>query len=367
MVSTQRRFICRARPNDPHRIIVGVKYCFRYNQRARQGLIDAETGEPIDLANLPRPRRRREKKLMSMEEVNERFPLTKYKIWRASREGKGLSTAGGVAVSASRPSSIKEVEPIEHVHGAPEVIAPATHINVITGTTKHVATADVHDTVTAPARQSLTIDRSAVHSADATAPGASEKGAHAAVRNSQDEQNAEDEDADPILTAMLPDYDAQPGDACAICIDNLDDDDEVRGLTCGHAFHAACLDPWLTGRRACCPLCKADYFVPKPRLEGESDFDGRRDRTVGLSVPQSVWMGGRGALSFRPSSYAHDRFGFPVADGRIARHGVSAAPPDHTRGLRVPFLGRFSRRNGENAAAPAASTIITPAQLEAGR
>jgi predicted component of type VI protein secretion system len=55
------------------------------------------------------------------------------------------------------------------------------------------------------------------------------------------------------------------GDTCAICIDTLEDDDEVRGLTCGHAFHAACIDPWLTTRRASCPLCKADYHVPKPR------------------------------------------------------------------------------------------------------
>ena len=70
-----------------------------------------ENGEPIDLAQMPRPhRRRREKKLMSMEEVNERFPLTKYKTWRSSREAEGLPAAGGVDASSSRAGSLKDVE-----------------------------------------------------------------------------------------------------------------------------------------------------------------------------------------------------------------------------------------------------------------
>lgn len=48
--------------------------------------------------------------------------------------------------------------------------------------------------------------------------------------------------------------------SCAICLEIIEDDDEVRGLMCGHVFHAECLDPWLTKRRACCPMCKRDYY-----------------------------------------------------------------------------------------------------------
>jgi len=92
------------------RIIVGVKYCFRYNQRNR-ALRAAANGEPIDMTVMPRPhRRRREKKLMSMDEVNQRFPLTKYKTWRATREKEGLPTAGGITSPPSRPASIKGIE-----------------------------------------------------------------------------------------------------------------------------------------------------------------------------------------------------------------------------------------------------------------
>lgn len=87
---------------------MGVKYCFRYNQRNRQ-LRNEETGEPIDLVAMPRPhRRRREKKLMTMDEVNERFPLVKYKVWRSSRANQGLPTEGGITAPNSRPQSLKE-------------------------------------------------------------------------------------------------------------------------------------------------------------------------------------------------------------------------------------------------------------------
>ncbi|KAL4902269.1 hypothetical protein BDW74DRAFT_66290 [Aspergillus multicolor] len=53
------------------------------------------------------------------------------------------------------------------------------------------------------------------------------------------------------------------GDAhmeCAICMEDFDDDDTIRALTCGHIFHATCLDPWFTKRQARCPLCKTCYY-----------------------------------------------------------------------------------------------------------
>ena len=56
----------------------------------------------------------------------------------------------------------------------------------------------------------------------------------------------EDEDGDEdkhIHTAVSPESLAQPGDSCTICISTLEQDDDIRGLTCGHAFHVGCLDP----------------------------------------------------------------------------------------------------------------------------
>ncbi|CBF85314.1 hypothetical protein AN1658.2 [Aspergillus nidulans FGSC A4] len=53
------------------------------------------------------------------------------------------------------------------------------------------------------------------------------------------------------------------GDAhreCAICMEDFDDDDSIRALTCDHIYHATCLDPWFTKRQARCPLCKTCYY-----------------------------------------------------------------------------------------------------------
>ncbi|KAA8645165.1 hypothetical protein EYZ11_006691 [Aspergillus tanneri] len=46
---------------------------------------------------------------------------------------------------------------------------------------------------------------------------------------------------------------------CAICVDQFDASEKIRPLTCGHIFHPACIDLWLTKRQACCPLCKTVF------------------------------------------------------------------------------------------------------------
>jgi len=406
------------------RIIVGVKYCFRYNQRARQAMIDNESGEPIDLNNMPRARRRREKKLMSMEEVNERFPLTKYKLWRATREHEGLPSTGGVT-APSRAGSIKDgaLSRISSEPGASVEILqlPETAEALIPASApaNHDPSSETRDFAEIPLSQSsrdvkeisLQEKQTSGIGVEESDPSVSEKdepknaSTHLTTNadaEAEAEAGEEDED-DPIRTAVRPELLTQPGDACAICLDNLDEDDEVRGLTCGHAFHAGCLDPWLTSRRACCPLCKANYYVPKPRPEGESadDRTSRGDvRSTGSNAPVNAWMGGRGGMSFRPrvvlagSTFHADpehqprRFAFHVASrrnryqrpGNMTSTAASAAPgqtgfeapprPQRSRfasmrssfpqmpALRFPSLSTPPRNTVESN--------TTPAQLEAG-
>lgn len=71
---------------------------------------------------------------------------------------------------------------------------------------------------------------------------------------------------------------------CAICIDLLEPQHDVRGLLCGHVFHKNCIDPWLIERKVCCPMCKRDYYT-KSADDTQSLMEGV-DGIAGL--PRSV-------------------------------------------------------------------------------
>eukprot|EP00928_Gymnodinium_smaydae_P009511 TRINITY_DN13572_c0_g1_i1.p1 TRINITY_DN13572_c0_g1~~TRINITY_DN13572_c0_g1_i1.p1 ORF type:complete len:363 (-),score=64.87 TRINITY_DN13572_c0_g1_i1:9-1097(-) len=57
----------------------------------------------------------------------------------------------------------------------------------------------------------------------------------------------------PVLERAEDAEEGEDGRACSICIEAMQDGESVRQLPCGHFFHAACVDQWLT-RTASCPL-----------------------------------------------------------------------------------------------------------------
>lgn len=73
--------------------------------------------------------------------------------------------------------------------------------------------------------------------------------------------------------------------SCAICLESFEDDDIVRGLVCGHVFHAECVDPWLTRRRACCPICKRDYYKEESSADGSGVREGSDNEEGDRDVP----------------------------------------------------------------------------------
>ncbi|KAI0006519.1 hypothetical protein F4779DRAFT_20433 [Xylariaceae sp. FL0662B] len=257
-------------------IIVGVKYCFRYNARNRQMRGLDENGEPINLDNMPtRPhRRRREKKLMTMDEVNDKFPMMKYKTWVSDRAREGLPTTGGVSAPASRANSVQSVEGIVPELPSKERDFPEDHSDD-NATPRPGDKDNAQSSVEHPESKVDTNAANGTENPDTRTDTPADNGtvltqaqtAGSIITKDPDHRASIDEDDDDehINAALPPELMGTAGDTCAICIDTLEDNDDVRGLTCGHAFHAVCLDPWLTNRRACCPLCKADYYTPKPR------------------------------------------------------------------------------------------------------
>lgn len=341
-----------------------------------------------------------------MEEVNERFPLTKYKQWCSSREAEGLPTNGGVTAPPSRAASIKEVEGVDSTavpktsgEAASSEEQPQTAL-AIAQQDHAVATSGEETATTNQPEQGTSAKESPAEKPHAQAiehyqPGSEDARPELERKTSVATVEDEDED-DPIRTAVPPEMLTAPGDACAICLDTLEDDDDVRGLTCGHAFHAGCVDPWLTSRRACCPLCKADYYVPKPRPEGEdAAATGQRAthhrRGGGPRYPQPAWVSPIGGGVVRPRMLFvglrqnHDterrqQRQLPTRPGtqesEDQRPGTSRSWFNRIPAMRMPAFGRrpptpAQAQAGATAteadATPATATApTTPRDLEAG-
>jgi hypothetical protein len=48
--------------------------------------------------------------------------------------------------------------------------------------------------------------------------------------------------------------------ASSICLEDVRPTDLVHGLSCGHAYHASCLERWLLAGHFLCPLCNQAFF-----------------------------------------------------------------------------------------------------------
>ncbi|KAF9390202.1 hypothetical protein CPB97_009769 [Podila verticillata] len=79
---------------------------------------------------------------------------------------------------------------------------------------------------------------------------------------------------------------------CVICLEDYEDEDELRVLPCKHQYHVACIDNWLTTRKRFCPICKRDICSSEttPLLGGttsSSSSNHQRRNNNGTAPPSS--------------------------------------------------------------------------------
>lgn len=50
---------------------------------------------------------------------------------------------------------------------------------------------------------------------------------------------------------------------CLICLDDYQPEEDIRVMSCRHAFHQACVDEWLQTGRNNCPACRTTVRLRK--------------------------------------------------------------------------------------------------------
>lgn len=235
-------------------LIIAIKFCCRRRQARFNQMHsdDEEANEELRtlhfytdrygrFRSMPR-RRRQKKKLLTLEQLDEQSAVQKYKEWCAHREQNGLPTAGGISSEAAQALATE----IPRMNEEKALESIPCNSNEITQPNQNKSTSKIASSDTKSPDQETT-NSTDVKQSDQP-DHACEKSHDASVSNHTELEET-------------PSF--QTGDLCAICIDNLEPEDDIRALPCHHVFHADCITPWLTTRRAICPLCKKDLFVSR--------------------------------------------------------------------------------------------------------
>ena len=307
-------------------VVLGLKYCRRNRQRRlalengdEQALEELNTyfNPLFASATLANTRRARlERKLITLEDLNRRFPVQKYKEWIADRKRAGLSTEGGISLSAAQEHHVQvqemeekdeekainennesttqqpeskqpereELDKEQPENEQPENEQPESECS---HNDHQVINSDDDNTETSMA---VTEEEQQQQSAlnpiieqpeetsqnsecmeqpkDLTEENDNEDSSHTAEIAIDDESQIVKplNTLDPSTSYQNNALTTESGDACAICLDSIELEDDIRGLTCGHVFHDDCIKRWLTTRKALCPLCKQDYWVVPAHL-----------------------------------------------------------------------------------------------------
>lgn len=76
--------------------------------------------------------------------------------------------------------------------------------------------------------------------------------------------------ASVCLQVLLTEINLDPcnlPESCILCWDDLGAKSSYRRLPCSHVFHLPCIDSWLRGQDASCPLCRRTFYhLRQPRV-----------------------------------------------------------------------------------------------------
>ncbi|KAF9988176.1 hypothetical protein BGZ75_009873 [Mortierella antarctica] len=149
---------------------------------------------------------------------------------------------------------------------------------------------------------------------------------------------------------------------CVICLDDFEDETELRVLPCKHEYHVACIDNWLTTRKKFCPICKRDICTPTEttpllgssnRTSSNNNHDTRTNTHNSAPSTSATPSTLSSASSSSSSSAAGSSSAAALPPRSGSRLAVALQPQRHQR----------SQRNVRAAVAPGAGAGTRPADV----
>lgn len=108
---------------------------------------------------------------------------------------------------------------------------------------------------------------------------------------------------------------------CSICTDDFEIGQDQRILPCNHAFHPACIDPWLLNVSGTCPLCRIDLRPGQNSDANENHGASSNDDPTSLPPPIADDVGNR---TSRRRSTLLSMTGLRRADGMTREERLAA-------------------------------------------
>ena len=168
------------------------------------------------------------KRLLTIDQVNKEFPVMMYKVWKATRERDGLLGESRITTHSVNSN------PDTTIHAALERSDASIALKC---SQKPETAGDTSRSSTDKVQVSNTMASSVL-----------------SIRRDCETKT------DDLPLRPSSQIGGVVEETCAICLEVPEDNDDVRSLKCGHCYHQACIDPWLTSQRGACPLCKRDYY-----------------------------------------------------------------------------------------------------------
>ncbi|KAG4302246.1 hypothetical protein PCK1_001518 [Pneumocystis canis] len=237
-------------------VIIGIKYCYRYSAANRP--------ETIEIEGITPQGQTCQKKLMTRGEADQQFPSILYKVWKSQHKREKQSSHKAISINEQNKQSLADTISVcnsTNILDSPNGQEKSLDSNasyhkslVEKDTNNHFSDSCTNFSSDIP--KTSCYDPSFVENNDINIYISDEK-------QSKHEEEYVNESKHRKVSSADSVNDLFHDDSCAICLDTFEGEDEVRVLTCGHIYHSSCIVPWFTTRRAMCPLCKYDFYIPK--------------------------------------------------------------------------------------------------------